>query len=172
MIISIFAYLFISIGVLILFLPLVLVELSRPRDWLAGGIFLFLGLFLSVENDFLRDSVDLLVISMTILFGIMLLEIIQNRWYQLSLEEKKRISSLERWIESFKQLSQIFGQILNGSINSFKSFKNESKKPLTEKKWVRPERKEKKKKKEMNQSNTTNAKKVINQELTENDETS
>ena len=68
MIISIFAYLLIFIGVLILFLPLVLVELSRPRDWLAGGIFLFLGLFLSVENDFLRDSIDLLVISMTILF--------------------------------------------------------------------------------------------------------
>jgi DNA polymerase V len=28
-----------------------LVELSRPRDWLMGGLFLFLGLFLLVEND-------------------------------------------------------------------------------------------------------------------------
>ena len=169
---SIFGYLFVFVGFLILALPLILVELSRPRDWLIGGIFLFLGLFLFVENDLLRGSINLLVISMAILYAIMMSEIIQNRWYQLSFEEKKRIGSFQRWIESFKQLVQIFALFGNSLLNFFKSFSIKSEKPLSEKKWVRPELKEEIKKKVVDQSNSTFSKKIRNQELNENDETS
>ena len=64
MLISIFGYIFLCLGFLILAIPLVLAELSRPRDWLIGGLFLFLGLFLLVENDLLRGSINLLVVAM------------------------------------------------------------------------------------------------------------
>ena len=169
---SIFGYFFLFVGLLILALPLMLVELSRPRDWLIGGLFLFLGLFLLVENDFLRGSINLFVISMAILYGIMMSEIIQNRWHQLSFEEKKRIGSFERWFESFKQLGQIFSLIGNGFLNFFKSFSTQSQKNLTEKKWVRPELKKGIKKKVVDQSDSTYSNKVRNEELTENEETS
>ena len=134
MIISIFGYLFLFVGLLILALPLMLVELSRPRDWLMGGLFLFLGLFLQVENEILRGSTNLLVISMAILYGKMMLEIFQTRWYQLSSEEKKRIGSFNRWFESFKQLGQSFALLVNGFLNFFKGFTTKSEKPLKEKK--------------------------------------
>ena len=169
---SIFGYLFIIVGLLILALPLILVELSRPRDWLIGGLLLFLGLILIVENDLFRGSISLFVLSIAILFGIMMSEIIQIRWYQLSLEEKKRIGSFDRWLESFKQLGQIFAVILKGFLNFFKSISFQSQKPLSEKKWVRSESKEETKKKLVNQSAATYSKKTRNQELNENDETS
>ena len=172
MLISIFGYFFLSLGLLILALPLLLVELSRPRDWLIGGLFLVLGLFLLVENDLLRGSINLFVISMAILYGIMISEIFQNRWYQLSFEEKKRIGSFERWFESFKQLGQIFAGLGNSILIFFKSFKKQSEKPTTEKKWVRPEPKEEVKKKAFDQSDSKDSKKIRNQELTENEETS
>ena len=171
MLVSIFGYFFLVVGVLILALPLILVELSRPRDWLIGGLFLFLGLFLLVENDILRGSINVLVISISILYGIMMLEIIQNRWFQLSFEEKKRISSFERWFESFKQLGQIFALLASGFLNFFKSLRNKSEKPLIEKKWVRPELKEEIKK-VVDQSDSMASNKIRNQELTENEETS
>ena len=133
MVVSISGYLFLCVGLLILALPLMLVELSRPRDWLMGGLFLFLGLFLLVENDLLRGSINLLVISMAILYGKMILEIIQTRWYQLSSEEKKRIGSFQRWFESFKQLGQSFALLGNGFLNLFKSLTTQSKKPIKEK---------------------------------------
>tara|TARA_B100000579_G_C22469411_1_gene682696 strand:+ start:201 stop:716 length:516 start_codon:yes stop_codon:yes gene_type:complete len=171
MLLSIFGYFFLFVGLCILVFPLILVELSRPRDWLIGGLFSFLGLFLLVENDLLRGSINLLVISISILYGIMMLEIIQNRWYQLSFEEKKRIRSFERWFESFKQLGQIFGLVGNGFLNFFKSFRTQSEKKLTEKKWVRPELKEEIKK-VVDQSDSMDSKKIRNQELTENEETS
>tara|TARA_B100000427_G_C15091395_1_gene412988 strand:+ start:41 stop:559 length:519 start_codon:yes stop_codon:yes gene_type:complete len=172
MINSIFGYFFLFIGLLILALPLILVELSRPRDWLKGGLFLFLGLFLLVENDLLRASINLFVMPMTILCGLMMSEIIQKRWFQLSSEEKKRIGSLERWFESFKQLGHIFALIGNGFINFFKSFISNSQKPVIEKKWVRSELKEDIKKQAVDKSDLTYSNKIINQELTENEETS
>tara|TARA_Y100001968_G_C19264467_1_gene670944 strand:- start:341 stop:859 length:519 start_codon:yes stop_codon:yes gene_type:complete len=172
MFISIFGYLFLFVGLLILALPLMLVELSRPRDWLMGGIFLFLGLFLLVESDLLRGSINLLVFSMTILYGKMLSEIIQIRFYQLSNEEKKRIISFDRWFESFKQIGQILASLGNGSLNFLKSFSIQDKKPLKEKKWVHPELKEEIKKKEDDKSKQTDSNKIRNQELSENEESS
>ena len=172
MVVSIFGYLFLFVGLLILAFPLMLVELSRPRDWFMGGLFLFLGLFLLVENDLLGGSISLLVISMEILYGKMILEIIETRWYQLSSEEKKRIVSFQRWFESFKQLGQSFVLLGNGFLNFFKSFITRSEKPLKEKKWVHPELQEEVKKKVVDRSVPNESNKIINQELPENEETS
>ena len=172
MLISIFGDFFIVVGFLILLLPLILVELSRPRDWLNGGLFLFLGLFLLVESDVLRGSINLLVFSMAVLYGKLILEIIQIRWNQLSSEEKNRIGSLQRWFESLKQLGQITTLLFNSVLNFSKSLSKTSEKPLKEKKWVSPVLKEEIKKKVVDQSNTTDSNKVINKELTENEETS
>ena len=172
MVVSIFGYLFLFVGLLILLLPLILVELSRPRDWLMGGLFLFLALFLLVENDLLRGSINLLVISMAILYGKMILEIFQNRWNNLSSEEKKRIGSFQRWFESLKQLGQSFGLIGNGFLNFFISFTRKSGKSLKEKKWVHPELKEDALQKVVDRSSSTDPKKIRNQELPENEETS
>ena len=169
---SIFGYLFLFVGLLILVIPLILVELSRPRDWLIGGLFLFLGLFLLVENDLLRGSINLFVISISILFGIMMLEIIQTRWNQLSFEEKKRIGSFERWFESFKQLGQIFALLGNGFLNFLTNFRTQSEKPLNEKKWISPELKKEITTKVVDHSDSTDSNKIRNQELNENEETS
>ena len=172
MLISIFEYLFFVVGLLILALPLILVELSRPRDWLIGGLFLFLGLFLLVENDLLKGSINLLVISMALLYGIMMSEIFKTRWHQLSIKEKQRIGSFERWFESFKQLGQVFLLLGKTFLNFFKSFRTQSEKSLTEKKWVRPEFKKGIKTKVVDQSDSTDSNKIRNQELTENEENS
>ena len=174
MVISISGYLFLFVGLLILALPLMLVELSRPRDWLMGGLFLFLGLFLLEENDLLRGSINLLVISMAILYGKMILEIIQTRWNQLSSEEIKRVGSFQRWFQSFRQLGQSFALVGGGFFNFFKgfSFTTKSEKPLKEKKWVHPELKEEVKKKVVERSASTDSNKIGNQEFAENEETS
>ena len=172
MFISIFGYIFIFVGFLILALPLIIVELSRPKDWLMGGLFLFLGLFLQVENEILRGSINLLVISMTILYGKLIFEIIQTRWYQLSSEEKKRIGSFQRWFESFKQLGQSFVLLGTGFLNLLACFRTKSEKPLKEKKWVHPKLKEEVKKKVVDRSGSIDSNQIRNQEVPENEETS
>tara|TARA_Y100001968_G_scaffold7974_1_gene6742 strand:- start:808 stop:1326 length:519 start_codon:yes stop_codon:yes gene_type:complete len=172
MVVSIFGYFFLFLGFLILVLPLMLVELSRPRDWLIGGLFLFLGLFLLVERDLLKDSIHLLLVCTTILYVKMILEIIQTRWYQLSSEEKKRIGSFRRWFESFKQLAQSFVLLVKSFLNFIKIFKIKPEKPLKEKKWVHPEFKKEVTKNVVGLSSSIDSNKIRNQELTENEETS
>tara|TARA_Y100001968_G_C19042670_1_gene565292 strand:- start:46 stop:546 length:501 start_codon:yes stop_codon:yes gene_type:complete len=166
MFVSIFGYIFIFIGFLILALPLILVELSRPKDWLMGGLFLFLGLFFQVENEILRGSMNLLVFSMAILYGKMTLEIFQTRWYQLGSEEKKGIGSFKRWFESFKQLGQILASLGHRFLKFFISLTTQYEKPLKEKKWVHPQLKEEVKKKAVDGSGSTDSNKIRNQELT------
>mgnify|MGYP001201638518 CR=1 FL=1 len=172
MVVSIFGYLFLFVGLLILALPLILVELSRPKDWLMGGLFLFLGLFLQVENEILRGSINSLVIAMAILYAKMFLEIFQNRWFQLGSEEKKRIGSFQRWFESFKQLGQIFVLIGNSFLNFFSRLTTQSEKPLKEKKWIHPELKEEVKKKVSDKAGSTASNQIRNKDLPENEETS
>ena len=172
MVVSIFGYLFLFVGLLILALPLFLVELSRPKDWLMGGLFLFLGLFLLVENELLRGSINLLVISMAILFGEMSLEIFQNRWYQLSSQEIKRIGSFQRWFESYKQLGQSLASLVNDLIKFFTNMTNQSEKSQKGKKWVHPELKEEGKKQAFDQSGSIDSNKLINQESPKKEETS
>tara|TARA_Y100001968_G_scaffold71259_1_gene62496 strand:- start:528 stop:944 length:417 start_codon:yes stop_codon:yes gene_type:complete len=137
-----------------------------------GGIFLFIGLFFLVESDLLGSSINLFVISISILFGKMLSEIFQTRFYQLSIEEKKRIGSFERWLESFKQLGQILTLFGKSSLNFFQSLRRQSEKPFKEKKWVHPALKEEIEKKVVDQSDTTDSNKMRNQELNEKEETS
>ena len=172
MVVSISGYLFLLVGFLILALPLMLVELSRPRDWLMGGLFLFLGLFLLVENDLLGGSINLLVFSIAILIGKMMSEIAQTRWYYLGIQEKKRIASFERWFESFKQLGQMFIVLGGGFLNFFRSFNNKSKKVLKEKKWIRPELTEEIQKKLVDPIPSSDSNTVMKEELTENAESS
>ncbi len=172
MFVSIFGYLFLLTGLLILALPLILVELSRPKDWLMGGLLLFLGLFLQVENEFLRGSINLLIISMTILFGKMSLEIFQNRWYQLSTEERKRIGSFHRWFESSQQLGQSFASLGSGFVNFFTNLINQPEKPQKEKKWIHPKLKEEVKKKSIDRAGSIDSNKLTNQESSENVEAS
>ena len=172
MVVYISGYLFLLIGALILSLPLILIELSRPRDWLMGGLLLFSGLYLLVERELLRGSINLLVISLIVLFGKMCLEIFQNRWFQLSSEEIKRIGSFERWFESYKQLSQSFTSLRNSLINFFTSMTNQSEKSQREKKWVHPELKDELKTMGIGKSGSIDSNKPINQESTENEKTS
>ena len=164
MVVYISGYLFLLIGALILSLPLILIELSRPRDWLMGGLLLFSGLYLLVERELLRGSINLLVISFVILFGKMCLEIFQNRWFQLSSEEIKRIGSFERWFESYKQLVQSFTSLGNSLINFFTSMTNQSEKSQREKKWVNPKLKDDLKTKAFGRSSSIDSNKLINKE--------
>ena len=169
MVVSISGCLFLLIGALILSLPLILVELSRPRDWLMGGLFLFSGLYFLVESDLLRGSINFLVISLVILFGKMCLEIFQNRWFQLSSEEIKRIGSFERWFESYEQLGQTLAALGNSLINFFKRMTIQSEKSQREKKWVHPKLKDELNTKAFDMSGSIDSNKLINQESPKNE---
>ena len=77
-----------------------------------------------------------------------------------------------KFIPSVAPLVNIISSLCFAFINFFTSFWNKSEKPLKEKKWVHPELKEEVLKKVVDQTVSIEPKKIRNQELPENEETS
>jgi isoleucyl-tRNA synthetase len=92
------------LGLLVLLLPLLAPELSRPRDSAWGAVLLLLGLDLVTSADRLTGAPMLGVLCGALLIGRLGLEVGQGRWRQLTEEERQRLGSLERWSTSFRQL--------------------------------------------------------------------
>ena len=127
------------LGFALLLLPLLVTELSRPRDPLWGGVVLLLGLALVTSHDRLSGASVLALSSGTLVTTRLGCEVAQSRWQQLSSDEKLRLGSLERWRTGIKQFAEtLFGSggMLSGLMKiviSKPSLKTKKKK------WVRPE---------------------------------
>ena len=93
------------LGLAILLLPLLALELSRPRDSAWGALVLLLGLVLVTSADRLSGAPMLAVICGGLLTGRLGQEVAQGRWRQLSDEERQRLGSVDRWSASLQQLS-------------------------------------------------------------------
>ena len=132
-------YLAIALGLSVLFVSLLLTELSRPRDALWGAIIMLLGLVLITSYESLNGSPMLAVFFSFLIMSRFLVEISQYRWQQLSEEEKISVKTLTRWKNSFKQVflaGAKFGSIV---FEVFKLFKPKPKPSEIGKKWIRSE---------------------------------
>ena len=149
------------LGLLVLLLPLLATELSRPRDSAWGAVVLLLGLVLVTSSDRLTGAPMLGVVCGGLLIGRLIAEVGQARWRQLTPEEQQRLGSLERWTTSFSQLGATLaglGQQLTAAAeglgqglgsgtgrstsSSLPAPANEKPKPKGKakgKRWVRPE---------------------------------
>lgn len=141
------------LGLLVLLLPLLATELSRPRDSVWGALVLLLALVLVTSADRLTGAPMLGVVCSGLLIGRLLVEVGQARWRQLSPEEQQRLSSLERWTTSFGQLGATvagLGQQLGGAVAGLGQGLGGGDQPApprvpaartkaTGKRWVRPE---------------------------------
>jgi len=130
-------------GLAVLLLPLLLPELSRPRDAAWGAVVLLLGLVLVTSTDRLTGSPMLGVLCGGLLIGRLGLEVGQGRWRLLSPEEQARIRSTERWQSALEQLTtSVAGlvRLVSERLNGLTTWLQERRQPRsTGKRWVRPE---------------------------------
>ena len=130
-------------GLAVLLLPLLLPELSRPRDAVWGAVVLLLGLVLVTSADRLTGSPMLGVLCSGLLIGRLGLEVGQGRWRLLSEEEQLRLRSTERWQSALQQLRATTAGLLalaRTRLLVLTDWLRERRQPRTPtKRWVRPE---------------------------------
>ncbi|MCP9825232.1 Ycf66 family protein [Synechococcus sp. EJ6-Ellesmere] len=134
-------------GLLVLLLPLLVPELSRPRDSVWGALVLVLGLVLVTSAERLSGAPMLAVLCGGLLIGRLSTEVGLGRWRQLSRDEQVRLTGVERWRTSLQQLAaalmgliSLGGSTLGGLLAWLQERRDASTKAqATTKRWVRPE---------------------------------
>ena len=126
-------------GLALLLLPLLAVELSRPRDGVWGAVVLLLGLVLVTSSDRLRGAPMLAVLCGGLLVSRLSAEVGQARWRALSDEEQARLRSVDHWLTGLRQLGTAAGGLSEGLGGMAKQLKPAGKSGVSGKKWVRPE---------------------------------
>ena len=129
---------YIVIGTIFLFVPLIYLELGRPKDLIKAFLNLIIGFVLIIKNKTIDNSFLLIFISFTVLVFIYLVELFQSRWNQLTYKEKEKLTT---FLEFKNNLSKILEAINLGVKNFTKPLYfftlDKNNQNLSKKKWVR-----------------------------------
>jgi hypothetical protein len=130
------------VGLAVMLLPLLAMELSRPRDSVWGAVVLLLGLTLVTSADRLTGSPMVAVLCGGLLIGRLSLEVLQLRWRVLTPDEQKRLLSVERWQTSLKELAATIARGVAAVAATSTTLaaalrRGGGAKPTTGKRWVR-----------------------------------
>ena len=129
---------YVVIGIIFLFVPIIYLELGRPKDLIKAFLNLLIGLVLIIKNKTLDESFFLIFLFFTVLFIFYLAELFTSRWYQLTDKEKKKLTT---FLEFKNNLTKILEAINLGfvSFTKISNFFNFGSKNInaTQKKWVR-----------------------------------
>ena len=131
---------YLLIGSIFLLVPLLYLELGRPKDLIQASLNLSIGFILIIKNKIIDESLFVIFILLTFLAVIYLIELFLSRWNQLTDKEKNKLTT---FLEFKKNLSKILEAINFGLRNftkdiTFLNFDGKNKK-ISPKKWVRNE---------------------------------
>ena len=125
-------------GIIFLFVPIIYLELGRPKDLIKAFLNLLLGFVLIIKNKTIEDSFFVIFLIFTVLVIFYLVELFLFRWYQLTDNEKKKLTTFLEFKNNFSKIldsiNLVFGDFTKSS-NFFKFGSNN--KNTTQKKWVK-----------------------------------
>ena len=131
-----FFYLF--FGSIFLLIPLLYLELGRPRDLIKAGINLVIGMLLLIKNNDFDPLYSSILIAITILFIFYLVEIFSIRWNQLTNQEKNKLKTILELKKNVSKLLEAISLARKDFFNSNNFLKFGRKyENLNKKKWVR-----------------------------------
>ena len=121
-----------------MFVPLIYLELGRPKDLIRSCLNLLIGFILIIKNKTVDESFLLIFLLFTLIIVLYLLELFASRWNQLTEKEKNQLTTF--W-EFKNNLSKILDAINLGlknvakPLNLFNFGRNNQN--TSPKKWVR-----------------------------------
>ena len=129
---------YILIGILFLTVPIIYLELGKPKDLIKAFLNLLIGLILIIKNKTIDESFFVIFIFLTVLVIFYLVELFLSRWYQLTDNEKKKLTTFLEFKNNFSKIVEAiklgFGNF-SKPLNLFNFGSNN--KNITQKKWVR-----------------------------------
>ena len=129
---------YILVGTIYLTIPLIYLELGKPKDLIRAFLNLLIGLILIIKNKTLDESFFVIFLFLTVLVIFYLVELFLSRWYQLTDNEKKKLITFLEFKNNFlkilKSINLVFDDFTKPS--NFFNFASNNKN-TAKKKWVR-----------------------------------
>ena len=129
---------YILVGTIYLTVPLIYLELGKPKDLIRAFLNLLIGLILIIKNKTIDESFFVIFLLLTVLVVFYLVELFLSRWYQLTDNEKKKLTTFLEFKNNFlkilESINLVFGDVTKTS--NFFNFGSDNKNK-TQKKWVR-----------------------------------
>ena len=129
---------YIFIGTIFLLVPLIYLELGRPKDLIKAFLNLLAGLILIIKNKTIDELFLVILFLITLIFVLYLVELFLSRWNQLTDKEKKKLLT---FLEFKNNLSKIYEAVNLGIMKSKKGFSflnfDSNNQRIIFKKWVR-----------------------------------
>ena len=126
------------IGTIFLIVPIIYLELGKPKDLIKAFLNLLIGLILIIKNKTIDESFFVSLLLLTVLVIFYLVELFLSRWYQLTDNEKKKLITFLEFKNNFlkilESLNLVFSDFTKPS--NFFNFGSNNKN-TTQKKWVR-----------------------------------
>ena len=131
-------YFYVLIGTIFLVVPIIYLELGRPKDLIKAFLNLLIGFILIVKNKTIDEIFFITFLLLTVLVVFYLFELFSSRWYQLTDNEKNKLIT---FLEFKNNLSKVLDAIKLGIKNFAKplNFFNfgSNHENASPKKWVR-----------------------------------
>ena len=129
---------YIIVGTIFLSIPIIYLELGKPKDLIKAFLNLLIGFILIIKNKTIDESFFVICFFLTVLVILYLVELFLSRWYQLTDSEKKKLTT---FLEFKNNFSKILEAINLGFDNftkpsNFLNFGSKNKNKIP-KKWVR-----------------------------------
>ena len=129
---------YLVIGIIFLFVPIIYLELGKPKDLIKAFLNLLIGLILIIKFKTIDESFFAVFLLLTILVVLYLSELFLSRWYQLTDNEKKKLTTFLEFKNNFSKILESINLGLGDFTNPSDFFNfGSNKKNTTQKKWVR-----------------------------------
>ena len=131
-------FFYILLGSIFLFIPLIYLEVGRPKDLIKAFLNLLIGIILIINNNFFDNSFIAIFLIVTALFLFYLVEIFSSRWNQLTDQEKSKLTTLVEFKKNISKISEAITLAVRNLKNSLNFFKfDRNNKNINTKTWVR-----------------------------------
>ena len=129
---------YILVGSIFLAVPIIYLELGKPKDLIKAFLNLLIGLILIIKNNTLDESFFVIFLSLTVLVIFYLVELFLSRWYQLTDKEKKKLTTFLEFKNNFLKILESINLLFGDFTKALNFFNFGGKNKNTpQKKWVR-----------------------------------
>jgi len=129
---------YIVIGTIFLSVPIIYLELGKPKDLIKAFLNLLIGLILIIKNRAIDESFFMILLSLTVLVIFYLVELFLSRWHQLTDNEKKKLTTFLEFKNNFLKILEAINLGFGNFRKPFNFFNfGSTNKNTTLKKWVR-----------------------------------